>query len=56
MINMVRKRRLTAIDAYLRNVKGPKVDEREWDFKIIPEKTAEAVRKAGIKIPNENKV
>ncbi|MCP8304927.1 MAG: hypothetical protein H3Z50_05625 [archaeon] len=47
---MVRKRRITAIDAYIRNLKGPKVDEKDWDFKIIPEATAKAVREAGIKI------
>jgi len=47
---MVRKRRITAIDAHLRNAKGPKLDEADWDFKTIPKATNDAVAEAGIKI------
>ncbi len=47
---MVRKRRITAIDAWLRNNKGAKVVEADWDFKVIPKATQDAVAAAGIKI------
>ncbi|MCP8304542.1 MAG: monomethylamine:corrinoid methyltransferase [archaeon] len=47
---MVRKRRITAIDAHLRNAKGAKIPEADWDFKVIPQKTIAAVKEAGIKI------
>jgi len=47
---MVRERRLTPIDVYLRATTGPKVDEKEWDFKIIPQKTKELVKEYDIKI------
>jgi methylamine--corrinoid protein Co-methyltransferase len=50
---MVRARRLQPIDVYNRAITGPKVDEKTWDFKIIPEKTAEKVKKYGIKIDPE---
>lgn len=50
---MVRARRLQPIDVYNRAITGPKVDEKDWDFKIIPGKTTEKVKKYGIKIdPN----
>lgn len=47
---MVRARRITPIDAYNRATSGPKVDEKEWDFKIIPQKTQELVKEFGIKV------
>ncbi len=47
---MARSRRITPIDAYNRAISGPKIDEKEWDFKIIPQKTQELVKEFGIKI------
>jgi len=47
---MTRARRITPIDAYTRAISGPKVDEKEWDFKIIPQKSLELVKEHGIKI------
>jgi len=50
---MQRLRRVNAIDAYNRAISGPKVDEKEWDFKIIPTKTAAAAKEHGVKCPRE---
>ena len=50
---MVRKRRVTAIDAWLRNAKGPKHDEADWDFKVIPKACQDAVDASGIKIDDK---
>ena len=47
---MVRARRIQPIDAYNRAITGPKVDEKDWDFKLIPEKTTAKAKKYGIKI------
>jgi methylamine--corrinoid protein Co-methyltransferase len=47
---VVRARRVTLIDVENRAKTGPKIDEKEWDFKIIPQKTRELVKEYGIKI------
>lgn len=51
---MVQVRRLTPIDVYQRAMSGPKIDEKEWDFKIIPETTAKLVKEYNIKIDKES--
>jgi methylamine--corrinoid protein Co-methyltransferase len=50
---MVRQRNLTAFDVYNRAMTGPKVDENEWDFKIIPTKTTEYAKEYGVKAPKD---
>lgn len=41
---------LTVFDIYERAKTGPKVEEKEWDFKIIPQTAAELKKKYGIKM------
>jgi methylamine--corrinoid protein Co-methyltransferase len=48
---LVRKRRITAIDCHLRNAKGKKVPEADWDFKVIPAQTQKFVKEFGVKCP-----
>jgi methylamine--corrinoid protein Co-methyltransferase len=50
---MVRERRLNPIDCYNRAISGPKVDEKDWDFKMIPQKSVELAKKHGVKVPRE---
>jgi methylamine--corrinoid protein Co-methyltransferase len=50
---MARARRITPIDAYNRAISGQKVPEKEWDFKIIPTKTAEYAKEYGVKVPHD---
>ncbi len=46
---MVRQRRLNPIDCYNRAISGPKVDESQWDFKIIPETSTKLAKEYGVK-------
>lgn len=41
---------VTVFDVYDRAKSGPKVDEKEWDFKIIPKTAANLKKKYGIKM------
>lgn len=41
---------LTVFDVYERAKTGPKVEEKEWDFKIIPQTAANLKKKYGIKM------
>ncbi len=41
---------LTVFDIYERAKTGPKVEEKEWDFKIIPQTAAKLKKKYGIKM------
>jgi len=50
---MTRQRCLTAFDVYNRAMTGPKVDENEWDFKIIPTKTTQYAKEYGVKVPKD---
>lgn len=47
---MVRLRKLLVYDVWERAHKGPKVEEKEWDFKIVPTKAAEIAKDLGIKV------
>jgi len=51
---MARARRITPIDAYNRAISGQKVPEKEWDFKIIPQKTAEYAKEYGVKVAKDS--
>jgi len=46
---MARARRITPIDAYNRAISGQKIPEKDWDFKIIPQKSAEYAKEYGVK-------
>jgi len=50
---MARARRITPIDAYNRAISGQKIPEKDWDFKIIPQKTAEYAKEYGVKVPHD---
>jgi methylamine--corrinoid protein Co-methyltransferase len=41
---------VTVFDVYNRAKTGPKVEERDWDFKIIPQTAKELAEKYGIKM------
>lgn len=41
---------LTVFDVYEKAKTGPKLDEKEWDFKIIPQTAARLKKKYGIKM------
>ncbi|XEQ91395.1 hypothetical protein SCACP_01900 [Sporomusa carbonis] len=41
---------LTVFDVYERAKTGPKIEEKEWDFKIIPQTAARLKQKYGIKM------
>ncbi len=43
-------KKLTVFDVYERAKSGPKVDENDWDFKIIPQTAAKLKEKYGIKM------
>jgi methylamine--corrinoid protein Co-methyltransferase len=40
--------RPTVFEAYERSMKGPKVDEKTWDFEIIPQTAKRLKEKYGI--------
>ncbi|SDF58544.1 hypothetical protein SPACI_001370 [Sporomusa acidovorans DSM 3132] len=43
-------KKLTVFDIYERAKTGPKVEEKEWDFKVIPQTAAKLKKKYGIKM------
>ena len=47
---MALAKRVTVFDAYDRSKSGPKVDEKEWDYKIIPQTASRLKQKYGIKM------
>ena len=51
---MAATRALTIPDVYERFVKGKKVPEADWDYKIIPENLTALKEKYNIKIENDS--
>jgi len=51
---LARDRRLTPIDVYKRSLVGEKCDEKNWDFKLIPQTTARLVKEYGIRIEKQS--
>ncbi len=50
---MVAERVLNVWEAYERSIKGPKVDETEWDFKIVPQTAAKMKKEYDIEFTEE---
>jgi len=46
---MTTARPLSVFETYQRSVKGNKIDEKEWDYKIIPENATALKQKYGLK-------
>jgi len=51
---LARERRLTPIDVYKRSLIGEKCEEKNWDFKIIPQTAARLVKEYEIKMDRQS--
>lgn len=47
---MTLARRVTVFDVYDRAKTGPKMEEKDWDYKVIPQTAAKLKEKYGIKM------